>query len=144
MLLAAVALASANAAFSWFLGSWDCHSPRYSSINTYTVAQGGHWIVNHWGPRSEPGGVAYIGYVAAKHQWVYDDFHYDGGWGEVTSAGDQHRSWTWAGPYYTPDGQTLHGRIVYVIRNSGRYDRIFETPNGKRWTQAGSDVCTRL
>ncbi len=144
MILLAAALASLNAPFSWFLGSWDCHGPHYHSINTFAAVQGSRWITNRWGPKDEPGGMAYIGYVPARHEWVYEDFHYDGGFGEVTSKGEQHGMWIWAGPYYTPDGTTLHGRIVYVLHAHARYDRLFEMPAGSSWKQTGSDTCTRL
>jgi len=139
-----IAIATINTAFSWFIGSWNCHGTGYSTINTFTYAAGNKWIINRWGPKTADGGTAYIGYVSAQKRWIYKDFHNDGGFGDVTSTGPHDNVWIWSGPYYTPDGKGLHGRIIYTIKNKGEYDRSFEEPKGNGFKSDGGDVCTRL
>jgi len=130
--------------FGWFLGSWKCSGPGYVSVNTFSRAPGSRWIANHWGPKGGQGGVAYIGFVPAQRQWIYEDFHDDGGYAQVTSPGLKDGSWTWTGPYYTPEGTVLHGRIVYAIESHDRYDRIFERPAGSGFQRTASDTCRRF
>ena len=81
--------------------------------------------------------------MPAQKQWIYEDFHYDGGLALVTSPGLVNGRWTWTTSYFTPDGQKFGGRIVYAIRSHGRFDRIFEAPDGGGWQRMGGDTCTR-
>jgi hypothetical protein len=138
----------------WFVGTWVCSGTEpgangaapisYHTVNAFSKAPGGRWLINRWGAQTDAsGGVAYIGYVSALKQWDYDDYHYDGGLALVTSPGLEDGRWIWTGPYFTPDGHELHGRIVYAIRSHDRYDRIFEAPDGGGWQRLGGDSCAR-
>lgn len=158
-IFAALAVGSAAAAqnpeasATWFLGNWTCSgtvpangghpASTYHTPNRFALAPGSQWITNRWGPENPDGGIAYIGYVPGQKQWVYEDYHYDGSMARVTSPGLQDGKWIWSGPYYPAGGGVLHGRIVYVLRDKTRYDRIFEAPQGTGWHRLGGDTCTR-
>jgi hypothetical protein len=121
LVLAAVA---ANAFLSVFGGMWACtpHVPGVvaAPVSRWSIARAPHsaWVVVHWATRAEDGGTAYVGYLAADQDWIYDDFHTDGSFSANTSSGPQNGTWTWEGTFTTPQREQ-HGAVQWRREGKG-------------------------
>jgi hypothetical protein len=152
----AVLVAAANLFAQAFAGAWTCHSdmPATSDHAAHSVttewsiesAPGDKWAIVKWGAQdgSANGGIAYVGYVPSENDWAYQDFHYDGSFGVLTSAGpDKDNMWTWAGgAYYTQTG-ILHGQATWKLASPTRIDRTFTRVADGKPQPVGSDYCTK-
>ncbi len=97
-----------------------------------------------WGDQSSArGGIAYVGYVEAKKQWIYEDFHYDGSYAVNASGGPKSNAWTWIGTFYTGN-QIMHGAVVWKLTSPARIDRTFERRAARGFKPTGSDYCTKV
>jgi hypothetical protein len=120
-----------------FGGSWTCTGGYQWRI---APAPGTAWTTVQWGPRSAAGGTAYVGYIAKRHAWLYEDFHGDGSYATNTSKGPSGGSWTWSGTYYTTSAIS-HGSVVWRRTNPKRIDRTFKySVNGN--PRQAHDSCT--
>jgi hypothetical protein len=114
LLLAAVV---ANAFLSAFAGSWTCtpHLPGVvtppQSHWTIAAAPRSTWATVRWSSRGESG-TAFVGYLPAQQQWIYEDFHSDGSFASNTSSGPQTGTWTWNGTFTSPQ-RVQHGAIAW-------------------------------
>ena len=125
-----------------FSGTWTCHSRGAEIPWVIAPAPGSAWTTVRWADQtSERGGTAYVGYIPAQKQWIYEDFHYDGSYAINSSPGPQNNVWTWTGTYYLTD-QTMHGQVLWQLTSANRIDRTFKaTINGK--PQSSGDYCTK-
>lgn len=114
LMLAALA---ANAFLSAFGGTWTCtaHVPGAVSalVSHWTIAAAPQstWTVVEWSSRGEHG-TAFVGYLPAQQQWVYEDFHSDGSFGDNATNGPQNGVWTWSGTFTSPQ-RVQHGAIQW-------------------------------
>ena len=153
--MVALLVAAVNLFAQAFGGSWTCHvtvpassdHPARSFTTEWNIdsAPGDKWAVVKWGSQdSSNGGVAYVGYVPTQNDWAYQDFHYDGNFGDSTSDGpDKNKVWTWAGgAYYTPAG-VLHGVVTWKLTSPTRIERTYSRVADGKTEQTGSDYCTK-
>jgi len=118
-----LAVVAANAFLSTFGGTWACtpHGPGVvtPSVSRWTIAAEprSSWVVLHWSSRSK-NGTAFVGYLAADQQWIFEDFHSDGSFSSTTSDGPQNGVWTWNGTFTSPQRE-LHGAIQWRRDRSG-------------------------
>ncbi|MBV9271211.1 MAG: hypothetical protein JO165_08955 [Candidatus Eremiobacteraeota bacterium] len=132
-------LASVTLFASQFAGNWTCANVPWR----IAPVAGTPWTAVHWGGEGRDGGTAYVGYVPARHVWVYEDFHGDGSLAEPSSPGPTDDGWVWTGAYYNGPN-VLHGRIIWKLNaGSTRIDRTFFTRMSTGFKKTGSDVCTR-
>ena len=116
----------ANAFLSAFGGTWACtpHLPEAvpAPVTTWTVAAAprSSWVVLRWSSRSGRG-TAFVGYLAANQQWIFEDFHSDGSFSSTTSSGPQNGAWTWNGTFTSPQRE-LHGAIQWRREGTGFYE----------------------
>lgn len=101
-----VLLAAISSLFlTTFGGVWTCttHEPATQTAPAsvsrvaYSIgaAPGGNWTTVRWG-LAGGGGIAYVAYVPATKQWLYDDYHYDGSFFRDFSTGpDSKGVWRW-------------------------------------------------
>jgi hypothetical protein len=118
-----LAVVAANAFLSTFGGTWAC-TPHVSGVVTpfvsrWTIAAAprSSWVVLHWSSRRE-NGTAFVGYLAADQQWIFEDFHSDGSFSSTTSSGPQNGAWTWNGTFTSPERE-LHGAIQWRRDRTG-------------------------
>lgn len=135
-----------------FSGTWLCtvhvppaHGrPAFVFHSTWSIAPapGKAWTVVRWGPRTSQGGIAYVGYVPQEHEWVYEDFHYDGSYALSSSAGPHNGVWTWAGGGYYTARSVSRGVVTWKRTTPTRLNRSYaRVINGKPVPQ-GTDSCT--
>lgn len=128
---------------AYFQGAWNCAGARWTFA---ALAADSPWTSIVYGNAAHPDGHAVMGRVAGLHAWVYRDFHADGSYADLTSAGLKDGRWVWSGPYYPASGgPALNGRITYTIVSPDRYDRSFASsqPDGSLKAMGG-DFCTRI
>lgn len=133
---------------------WTCHSTVPASpghpARTFDTrweiapAPGNAWTIVRWGDQSSAnGGVAYVGYIAPEHHWVYQDFHYDGSYAIQNSPGPNNGTWTWGpGTFYTATG-ALHGTVDWSLVSPTRIDRRFTQLIDGKPAHVGTDYCTK-
>ena len=125
----------------YFLGTWSCAGVRWAFE---PLQPGSSWMHITYGDPKRPAGIAVMGFVLGMHVWLYRDFHADGSYADLTSAGPKNSRWEWGGPYYPASGgAALHGRITYVEVSPKRYDRIFEAQKGNTLVKMGGDTCSK-
>jgi hypothetical protein len=142
LVLAAVA---ANAFLSAFGGMWAC-TPQIPGVVTASATQWSiaaaprsSWVVVHWETRAHDGGTAFVGYLPAEQQWIYDDFHTDGSFAANTSSGPQSGTWTWEGSFTTPD-RVLHGAVQWRRTKTG-FRQGFGRLLGTSFRETASATC---
>jgi hypothetical protein len=120
LLLAAV---MTNAFLSAFGGTWACmpHVPGVvpAHVATWTIAAAprSSWVEMRWTAGAQ-NGTAFVGYLAAQQQWIYEDFRSDGSFSSTTSSGPQNGAWTWDGTFTSPQ-RMLHGAIEWRRDRTG-------------------------
>jgi hypothetical protein len=138
----------------YFIGKWRCVTPIPAAANapartfteywSFARAMGGPWVRVEYRHGKTVDGTAYVGHVAAKHRYVYADFHADGSYASLSSPAPSHHRWVWTGSFFTPDGKVdSSGRITYDAILPDRYDRTFEQRRSSGWHVIGSDTCKR-
>lgn len=149
MFAALVLAAASNVAplfFHDFGGNWTCGNAQYHSQWSITSPDGDYWTIVQYGlDPKHPGGTAYVGWLAQENAYVYNDYHNDGSFAQLTAPEPVNGTWIWTGRYYqtgtkAPDMQPYITWKVY----DGKIVRTFakRTPGGKI-VPTGNDTCTR-
>jgi hypothetical protein len=141
VLAAAIA---ANAFLSSFGGSWVCieqtsgaHAPVASH---WTISQEpqSRWAVVRWKYLRDTG-TGYVGYLAPAAQWLYEDFHADGGFATSTSPGPRDGVWTWTTTDTMPQ-RVLHGASQWK-REGSDFRQGFGRLLGSSFRESDSATC---
>lgn len=129
-----VAAVVANLFLHAFAGTFACtpHVPGVAGapVSTWTIAAvpKSAWATVHWATRTE-NGTAFVGYLPPEKQWIYEDFHSDGGFGENSALPPINGVWTWTGTFTNAD-RTIHGASQWERAGAGfrqRYGRLLGT-----------------
>jgi hypothetical protein len=141
LVLAAIA---ANAFLSAFGGTWACtpHLPGSvtAPVSTWTIAAvpRSSWVVVRWSARGANGN-AFVGYLSAQQQWIYEDFDSDGSFSSSTSSGPQNGAWTWNGTFASPQ-RVLHGAIQWRSDRTG-FRQSFGRLLGTSFRESAYSTC---
>ena len=135
-------MSTAAAALAFFIGTWRCKDDAWTFAPLQPSAA---WLRVTYGDPSAPYGTAVFGYADGMKAFVYRDFHADGGYADLTTAGPgTDGTWTFTGHYYPASGAAgFDTHIVYVPRGPSRYERIFAMLRDGALVPTGSDVCTK-
>ena len=138
--MAAAVLAALSLFGQAFAGTWTCGDAHFQTPWHIYAAPAANWTVVDWGPRTGNGGTAYVGYVPARKQWLYEDFHFDGSYSMNTSPGPVNGSWSWTGTY-DMGKHVLHGVVIWKRATRTRIVRTFEQTLGGKVVHVAHDSC---
>ena len=131
-----------HTAARYFLGTWNCGGVKWTWS---ALDPGSGWVRIVYGDPKKPAGSAVVGYVDALRTYVYRDFHADGSYADLVTAGPVGGRWTFNGPYYPSAASApLYGRIIYIVVNPRRYDRTFAMLKGRKLVPMGGDRCIKV
>jgi hypothetical protein len=147
MILSALVLAAATGAspfFDDFGGAWTCGNASYHE--QWDIHRDGNnpWIAVVYGDEANPDGHAVVGWLPQAKTWVYDDFHADGAYAQLTAEAPQDHVWVWTGTYFPRDGTPdPNPHITWKLMPDGTIARTFAKRTGSTITTMGSDTCRR-
>lgn len=147
-------LAAVSAFAQAFAGQWHCSGatvataghPSVSFASDWHIAPvpGDAWTIVRWGNPGPAGGVAYVGYIEARKQWIYEDFHGDGSFAQVHSDGPgAGNAWAWIGTYEHGVSTDRAGPITWRSVSESRFERTFAQMIGGKQVVTATDVCTK-
>lgn len=149
-MFAAVVLAATTSVatqfFDDFAGRWLCRSAHATSYWSIARPAGSAWTIVTWGADpNHAGGRAYVGWLAQKREYVYDDFHNDGSLAQLHAAAPSDHRYVWTGAYYAARARRADrsGRITWTLAPNGSIERRYARIVDARVVPQGNDTCTK-
>jgi hypothetical protein len=131
--------------FDDFRGNWTCGNASYRAQWSVTSPDGDYWTIVQYGLDAQhPGGTAYVGWLAQKNVFFYNDFHNDGSFAQLTAPPPTNRVWHWTGVYYAAGKQAdPTADITWTLTPNGTIVRRFAQRIDGKIIDRGSDVCMK-
>ena len=80
-----------------FKGTWLCGDQK----TPWTIAESGdRWATVTYGASEHPYGIAYVGYLDSEKSFVYNDFHSDGGFAQLSAPEPKNHIYHWTGTFF--------------------------------------------
>lgn len=131
--------------FNDFGGHWTCGNDKYHSQWSIASPDGNYWTIVQYGlDPAHPGGAAYVGWLPQENRYIYNDYHNDGSFAQLTAAPPQSGLWHWTGTYYAAgSGAPDNGPDVTWKRTKDTIVRTFGKREGGQVRAMGADTCTK-
>lgn len=149
MFFSALVLAAATnvsaAFFRDFGGTWTCGNATYHARWSIESPDGNYWTIVRYGSDAQHiDGTAYVGWLPQDNVYVYNDYHNDGGFAQLTASAPSDGVWHWTGKYYASGAKSADTGpdITWTLKN-GTIVRAFAKRTNGKLTNTGSDTCTK-
>ena len=149
MLSALVLAAAANVSaqfFDDFGGNWTCGNANYHAQWSITSPAGNYWTLVQYGvDLAHLGGTAYVGWLPLENKYIYNDYHNDGSFSQLTSpAPAADGVWHWTGRFYMAGATSIDTALdILWTRVGDKIERRFRKNENGKLTEMGADSCTK-